>query len=92
MQGIPNFQAPASMPHHSDLSSYHWKNSDTFAFADNRIYSIIPLQANLFLSGIAQLIGTILADKLDRHKLYKIIRKLLAQAVLEDFLYDPPAF
>jgi len=50
------------------------------------------LQANLFLSGIAQLIGIILADKLDKHKLYKIIRKLLAQAVLEDFLYDPPAF
>ena len=51
---------------------------DTFALADNKSYSVITLKADLFLSGIVQLIGVILADKLNKHHLFKSIRKLLA--------------
>ena len=51
---------------------------DTFALAENRSYSIVTLKADLFLSGIVQLIGVILADKLNKPHLCKSIRKLLA--------------
>ena len=51
---------------------------DTFALADNRSFSVVTLKADLFLSGIVQLIGVILADKLNKHRLYKSIRKLIA--------------
>ena len=51
---------------------------DTFALADNKSYSVITLKADLFLSGIVQLIGVILADKLNKRHLFKSIRKLLA--------------
>ena len=51
---------------------------DTFALADNKSYSVITLKADLFLSGIVQLIGVILAGKLNKHHLFKSIRKLLA--------------
>lgn len=51
---------------------------DTFASADNKSYSIVTLKADLFLSGIVQLIGVILADKLNKLQLYKSIRKLIA--------------
>lgn len=50
---------------------------DTFALADNRSYSIVTLKADLFLSGIVQLIGVILADKLNKLHLYKSIRKVI---------------
>ena len=42
-----------------------------------RSYSIVTLKADLFLSGIVQLIGVILADKLNKLHLYKSIRKLI---------------
>ena len=51
---------------------------DTFALADNRSFSVVTLKADLFLSGIVQLIGVILADKLNKLRLYKSIRKLIA--------------
>lgn len=51
---------------------------DTFALADNRSFSVVTLKADLFLSDIVQLIGVILADKLNKHRLYKSIRKLIA--------------
>ena len=51
---------------------------DNFALADNRSYSIVTLKADLFLSGIVQLIGVILADKMNNLHLYKSVRKLIA--------------
>ena len=51
---------------------------DTFALADNRSYSIVTLKVDLFLSGIVQLIGVILADKLNKFHLCKSVRKLIA--------------
>ncbi len=51
---------------------------DTFALADNRSYSIVTLKADLFLSGIVQLISVILADKLNKPQFCKSIRKLIA--------------
>lgn len=51
---------------------------DTFALADNKSYSVTTLKADLFLSGIVQLIGVILADKLNQPRLFGSIRKLLA--------------
>lgn len=51
---------------------------DTFALADNKSYNITTLKADLFLSGIVQLIGVILADKLNKPQYFKSVRKLLA--------------
>ena len=42
------------------------------------IWLTMSIKADLFLSGIVQLIGVILADKLNKHHLFKSIRKLLA--------------
>jgi len=55
---------------------------DTFASADNRSYSVVTLKADLFLSGIVQLLGVILADKLNQRKLYKSIRKLFCRKLI----------
>lgn len=51
---------------------------DTFALAENRSFSLVTLKADLYLSGIVQLIGVILADKLNKPHLCKSLRKLLA--------------
>lgn len=51
---------------------------DTFALSGNRSFSVCTLKADLFLSGIVQLIGVILADKLNKSQFIKSIRKLLA--------------
>lgn len=51
---------------------------DSFALSDNRSFRSVSLKADLYLSGIVQLIGVILADKLDKQKYFKSIRKLLA--------------
>lgn len=51
---------------------------DTFALSDNRSLRVISLKAGLFLSGIVQLIGVVLADKLHKLELFKSIRKLIA--------------
>ena len=67
---------------------------DTFALADNRSFSVVTLKADLFLSDIVQLIGVILADKLNKHRLYKSIRKLIAWllfvAYFFETVYSPP--
>ena len=51
---------------------------DTFALSDNRSHNLVTLKSDLYLSGIVQLIGVILADKLNKLSLYKSIRKLIA--------------
>lgn len=51
---------------------------DTFALADNRSFHSVSLKADLFLSGIVQLIGVILANKLNHLDLFKSVRKLIA--------------
>lgn len=51
---------------------------DTFALQENRSYNIVTLKADLFLSGIVQLIGVILADKLNKPQFCKSVRKLIA--------------
>ena len=52
---------------------------DTFALADNKSYSVITLKADLFLSGIVQLIGVILADKLNKHHLFQTLSTRLCK-------------
>lgn len=84
-----NFRLNPGIPRNTE----HWDNlykhrvtvertinllKDTFALSDNRSYSVTTLKADLFLSGIVQLIGVILADKLNKPKLFKSVRKLLA--------------
>lgn len=74
-------------------NSKHWDNiyknrvsiertinilKDSFALADNRSFRTVSLKADLYLSGIVQLIGVILADKLNKQHLFKSIRKLMA--------------
>lgn len=51
---------------------------DSFALSDNKSFHTVSLKADLFLSGIAQLLGVLLADKLHSLKYFKSIRKLLA--------------
>lgn len=51
---------------------------DTFALADNRSYCVSSLKADLFFSAIVQLLGVILADKINNLRLFKSIRKLFA--------------
>ena len=51
---------------------------ESFALADNRSYCVSSLKADLFLSGIVQLLGVILADKINNLRLFKSIRKLFA--------------
>ena len=51
---------------------------DSFALADNKSFKSVSLKADLFLSGIIQLIGVILADKLHKPQFVKSIRKLIA--------------
>lgn len=73
--------------------SQHWDNlykhrvnvertinlfKDSFALADNKSLKSISLKADIFLSGIIQLIGVILAHKLHKPQFVKSIRKLIA--------------
>ena len=62
------------------LDSFLWflilKKS--FTLADNKSFKSVSLKADIFLSGIIQLIGVILADKLHKPQFVKSIRKLIA--------------
>lgn len=84
-----NFRLYPGIPRDTD----HWNNlykhrmtvertinllKDSFALSDNRSFRSVSLKADLYLSGIVQLIGVILADKLDKRKYFKSVRKLLA--------------
>lgn len=84
-----NFRLYPGIPRDTD----HWNNlykyrvtvertinllKDSFALSENRSFKSISLKADLFLSGIVQLIGVILADKMNKPQYFKRIRKLLA--------------
>ena len=51
---------------------------DSFVLSDNKSFHTVSLKADLFLSGIVQLLGVLLADNLHSLKYFKSIRKLLA--------------
>ena len=51
---------------------------DVFAVADRRSLHTTSLKADLYLAGIVQLIGVLLADALHKPALYKSVRKLIA--------------
>ena len=51
---------------------------DSFALSENRSFRSVSLKADLYLSGIVQLIGVILADKLHKPQYFKSVRKLIA--------------
>lgn len=51
---------------------------DSFALSENRSFRSVSLKTDLYLSGIVQLIGVILADRLHKPNLFKSVRKLLA--------------
>ena len=71
----------------------HWRNlykhrtlvertiniiKDDFGVAHRRAYSHIAAKADLFLAGITQLLGVLLAMAFNQNKLFKSVRKLLA--------------
>ena len=51
---------------------------DTFGLDFLRTYNPITIKAELYLAGITQLIGVILAKALHKPKLFKSVRKLIA--------------
>ena len=51
---------------------------ESCALADNKSFKSVSLKADIFLSGIIQLIGVILADKLHKPRFVKSVRKLIA--------------
>lgn len=74
-------------------STEHWDNlyrhrvtiertinlfKNAFALDDRKTHNTRSTKANLFLSGIIQLLGVLLASSMGKLKLYKSLRKLLA--------------
>lgn len=51
---------------------------DTFGIAFLKTHNTITIKADLYLAGITQLIGVILAKALHKPKLFKSVRKLMA--------------
>ncbi len=51
---------------------------DTFALDSRKSYNTKTAKADLFLAGITQLLGIVLADAMHKKELYKSIRKLIA--------------
>lgn len=51
---------------------------DSFATAYRKTFNTVSLKADLFLSGIVQLVGVLLANALHKPKLIKSVRKLIA--------------
>ena len=51
---------------------------DTFVLDSRKSHRSVSAKADLFLAGIVQLIGVLLADRLHKRKLYKSIRRLIA--------------
>jgi len=53
---------------------------DDFGVAHRRTFSQVTAKADLFLAGITQLLGLILADSISQPKFFKSVRKLVASA------------
>lgn len=51
---------------------------DTFRTAHRKTFNTLLLKADIFLSGIVQLVGVLLADALHKPNLIKSVRKLIA--------------
>ena len=51
---------------------------DTFRTAHRKTFNTLSLKADIFLSGIVQLVGVLLADALHKPNLIKSVRKLIA--------------
>lgn len=51
---------------------------DAFTLDDRKTYNTKTLKADLYLAGIVQLTGVLLADALSKPKLFKSVRKLIA--------------
>ena len=59
---------------------------DTFQTAHRKTFNTLSLKADIFLSGIVQLVGVLLAYALHKADLIKSIRKLIANKLLLYFL------
>lgn len=51
---------------------------DTFAIDGRKSFNTKTAKADIYLAGIVQLLGVILADSMHKHNLYKSIRRLIA--------------
>lgn len=51
---------------------------DTFVLDSRKSHRTVSAKADIFLTGIVQLIGVLLADSIHQRKLYKSIRKMIA--------------
>ena len=51
---------------------------DTFQTAHRKTFNTLSLKADIFLSGIVQLVGVLLADAFHKPDLIKSLRKLIA--------------